>query len=168
MKLTLEILFQTDESDDSDDEDPEHWDIPATSLDDELGIDVEPAPLKTVNSLLFYFVYAILYLQVVHHISDNGVEHLLRFLFRFFQVLGVNVNSQLLAEFCVGFPPSLYLARKLVKLDRDDFKRFAVCRLALLCTIFFIVFLKGMVSGMENFVKLKIKYVVRWLNAIQP
>ena len=127
MKLTLEILFQTDESDDSDNEDPEHWDIPATSLDDELGIDVEPAPLKTVNSLLFYFVYAILYLQVVHHISDNGVEHLLRFLFRFFQVLGVNVNSQLLAEFCVGFPPSLYLARKLVKLDRDDFKRFAVC-----------------------------------------
>lgn len=71
-------------------------------------------------------MYAILYLQVDHHISDNGVEHLLRFLFRSFQVLGVDLNCQPLAEFCVGFPLSLYLAGKLVKLDRDDFKRFAV------------------------------------------
>lgn len=42
-------------------------------------------------------------------------------------MLGANVNNQLLTEFCIAFPPSLYMARKLINLARDDFKRLAVC-----------------------------------------
>ncbi|XP_061191615.1 uncharacterized protein LOC133199799 [Saccostrea echinata] len=119
---------ETEDNDDADDDDePEDWDIPADCLDDDLGIDVQPSPLKTINSLLFCVVYAILYLQAVHHISDNGIEYLLRFLFKIFLIFGTNVNNQLLSEFCIGFPPSLYLARKFLKLDRDDFKRYTVC-----------------------------------------
>lgn len=119
--------MDNEEDDDDDDDEPEHWDIPANLLDDDLGISVHPTPLKTINGFLFCVVYAILYLQAVHHISDNGVEYLLRFLFKIFQIFGANVNNQLLSEFCIAFPPSLYLARKLLKLDRDDFKRYTVC-----------------------------------------
>lgn len=114
-------------SDDENDDEPEHWDIPANLLDNELGIDVQQTSVKKINSVLYCVVYAILYIQVIHHISDSCVEHLLQFLFRIFQVFGADINNQVLAEFCIGFPPSLYLARKLLKLDRDDFKRFVVC-----------------------------------------
>lgn len=70
--------MDNEEDDDDDDDEPEHWDIPANLLDDDLGISVHPTPLKTINGFLFCVVYAILYLQAVHHISDNGVEYLLR------------------------------------------------------------------------------------------
>ena len=115
-------------SDESSDEDDEvHWDIDPDSLDEDLGIGSRPSRMKTVNNFLYYIVYAILYIQVVHHISDNGIEYILKFLFYIFQIFGVHVNNQLLSEFCIAFPPSLYMARKLLKIDRDDFKRYAVC-----------------------------------------
>ena len=116
---------EEDEEDDADE--PEHWEEQGDAVEEDLGIDVHPTPMKKINSLLFNVVYAILYLQVIHHISDNGAEYLLDFFFKIFQMFGANVNSSLLTEFCVGFPPSLYLARKLIKLDRDSFKRYAVC-----------------------------------------
>lgn len=113
-------------------------------------------------------MYAILYLQAVHHISDNGVEYLLRFLFKIFQIFGANVNNQLLSEFCIAFPPSLYLARKLLKLDRDDFKRYTVCPSCHTLYDIFDCVVEKMVSGMKNSVRQKLKCVVNLLSVTHP
>lgn len=71
-------------SDDENDDEPEHWDMTVNRLDNELGIDVQQTSVKKINSVLYCVVYAILYIQVIHHISDSCVEHLLHFLFRNF------------------------------------------------------------------------------------
>ncbi|KAJ8322122.1 hypothetical protein KUTeg_000593 [Tegillarca granosa] len=64
----------------------------------------------------------------VCHVSDNGIEWLLRFLFQFFNILSLKVNHGLLTEFIMIFPTSMYMLRKLMTLDRDNFERFVVCR----------------------------------------
>ena len=61
--------------------------------------------MKKLFRLLYNVVYAILYHQVIHHISDDGARYLLRFLFKICQMFGANFHSSLLTEFCVGFPP---------------------------------------------------------------
>lgn len=52
-------------------------------------------------------------------------------------MFGVNVNNQFLFEFCIVFLLSLYFVRKLLKLDRDDFKCYIVC---LFCYILYDIF----------------------------
>lgn len=129
-----------------------------------MDISVHPTPLKTIYEFLFCVVYGILYLQAVHHISNNGVEYLLWFGSNIFQIVGTNVNNQLLFEFCIVFSPSLLLARKLLKLDRDDFKRYTVCsschNLYDICDCV----VEKMVSGLENSVRQKLKCVVYLLS----
>ena len=60
-------------------------------------------------------------------LSNNGLEWLLRFLFQFLHLLGVTCNCEYLVEFCAMFPTSLYVLRKIVDLDRDDFVKYVVC-----------------------------------------
>ena len=60
-------------------------------------------------------------------ISDNGLEWLLRFMFQFLHLLGVTCRCENLVAFCAMFPTSLFVLRKLVHLDRDDFVKYVVC-----------------------------------------
>ncbi|KAJ8315783.1 hypothetical protein KUTeg_007933, partial [Tegillarca granosa] len=117
------------ESEDEDDV-PETWDsILEEEVDEDLGILVNRrSGLKSLNDLMFWLLYFILYWQSVCHVSDNGIEWLLRFLFQFFNILSLKVNHGLLTEFIMIFPTSMYMLRKLMTLDRDNFERFVVCR----------------------------------------
>ena len=59
-------------------------------------------------------------------IEDNGLEWLLRFMFQFFQVIGITCKSKYLCQMALVFPSSLYLLQKFVNLKRDTVK-YSVC-----------------------------------------
>lgn len=48
-------------------------------------------------------------------------------MFQFLHLLGVTTNNEHLIEIAVMVPSSLYLLRKFVTLDRDNFTKYAVC-----------------------------------------
>lgn len=101
----------------------------------DIGTADEPLPeprristvLQSVNSLVCWLVYFLLFWQATCKISDNGLEWLLHFLFQFLHTLGVTCNNEYLTEMALIFPSSLYLLRQYVKLDRDSFTKYAVC-----------------------------------------
>ena len=72
-----------------------------------------------------YFIK--LFWQAWCKISDNGLEWLLRFMFKFFHAIGITCNSEYLCQMSLIFPSSLYLLRKFVRIKRDNFVKFAVC-----------------------------------------
>lgn len=82
---------------------------------------------KHISEILMFFVGMLLYWQTVHHVSDNGLDYLLRNLFVFFQTLGLQIDNSYFRNFCMALPPSLYMAHKFLNLDRDNFKRYVVC-----------------------------------------
>lgn len=82
---------------------------------------------KHISEILMFFVCMLLYWQTVHHVSDNGLDYLLRNLFVFFQTLGLQIDNSYFRNFCMALPPSLYMAHKFLNLDRDNFKRYVVC-----------------------------------------
>ena len=103
---------QSDDDDDtSEDEDPEIW--PETSpdcVDNDLGVHERPEKAD-VNNILIFFVGMLLYWQVMHHVSDNGLDYLIKNLFTFFQALGLYISDAFFRNFCIALPPSLYMAR---------------------------------------------------------
>jgi len=82
---------------------------------------------QAVTSLVSWFVYFLLFWQTTCKLSDNGLEWLLRFIFQFLHTVGVSSNNEYLIEIAIIFPSSLYLLRRFVKLDRDNFTKYAVC-----------------------------------------
>ena len=118
-------------------EEPEFWEgIPEEILNDIQSVgQEEPLPeprhkssvTKKLTSLLQCFVLFMLLWQANCKLSNNGLEWLLRFLFQFLHLLGVTCNCEYLVEFCAMFPTSLYVLRKIVGLDRDDFVKYVVC-----------------------------------------
>ncbi|KAJ8315757.1 hypothetical protein KUTeg_007907 [Tegillarca granosa] len=121
-----------DDTEEEMDEDvsPETWEnLSEEDLNEDLGLPVQTrSGIKNVNDLLFWFLFFILYWQSIFHLSDCGIELLLKFLFQFFNVLHLKIDHFLLAEFSVVFPTSVYMLRKLLKLDRDNFERYVVCQ----------------------------------------
>ena len=83
--------------------------------------------IQWLTSLVQWFLYFILLWQAICKISDSGLEWLLHFMSQFFHVLGTACNSEYLSRMALMFPTSLYLLRKFVVLDRDDFTKLAVC-----------------------------------------
>lgn len=86
-----------------------------------------PTSLQKVNSLIFWFVYFLLIWQATCHLSDNGLAWLLRFLVSWLKVLGIEVSNEVFEKLILSFPGSLYLVRKFLNLDRDEFNKFVVC-----------------------------------------
>ena len=118
----------------SDEEDPEDWHEEVDDLLQDLASD-EPLPeptqhqssIQALTTLLQWFIYFLLFWQATCKISDNGLEWLLRFMFQFLHVVGITCNSDYLCEMALMLPSSLYLLRKFVNLERDNFVKFAVC-----------------------------------------
>lgn len=86
-----------------------------------------PTSLQKANSLIFWFVYFLLIWQATCHLSDNGLAWLLRFLVSWLKVLGIEVSNEVFEQLILTFPGSLYLVRKFLNVDRDDFTKFVVC-----------------------------------------
>jgi len=125
----------SDSNSKSDEEAEEVWDgVLPESLNNDIG---NPPPIpeariqqtktQKVNSLIFWFVYFLFIWQVTCHISDNGMAWFLRFFIQWLKVLNVEVSNEFLDQIVIAFPGSLYLIRKILHLDRDDFNKFVVC-----------------------------------------
>ncbi|XP_070551750.1 uncharacterized protein [Ptychodera flava] len=145
---TEETTTCSSDSDNSDDElesedDPEEWNSKVHPLDlqdliddsghisqdnrDSLEIhsnrhqDITPKH----TALITWLLYFILVWQTANYISWNAIDHLLRFLCMWMKCVFEEHPSML--SLYAFFPSSLYLMRKFLKLDRDDFQKFAVC-----------------------------------------
>ena len=125
----------SDDSDDNDDHGkPSHWD--GVSLEEMMG-DVASDPLpppghsltevQKVKSVIQWLCFFLIYWQLACHISDNGLEWLLRFFYQFLSIINCNIGSPFLHELLAIFPTSVYLLRKLISLDRDNFTKYVVC-----------------------------------------
>ena len=91
----------------------------------------EPTPKQSrthkLTALVQWLVYFILMWQSLCKLSDNGLEYLLQFFFQFFRILSNLSGCEYLEELMTIIPPSLYLLRKFVNLNRDNFVKYAVC-----------------------------------------
>lgn len=52
---------------------------------------------------------------------------MLRFLLQFFKIIHVHAPTDILVELIVIFPTSLYMLRKCLALDRNNFTKYVVC-----------------------------------------
>lgn len=79
---------------------------------------------KLVNLItwMFYFIYL---WKCVNVISDNALNTLLYFLYSIFQLM--SLQDQLLAAALHVIPTSVYMLRRFLLVDRDNFERFIVC-----------------------------------------
>ena len=113
---------------------PSHWN--GISLEDMMQ-DLDPEPLpepnaspskaQRVTALIQWMCFFMIYWQLVCHISDNGLEWLLSFIYQFLKIINANINSVFLKEILVVFPTSMYMLRKVIKLDRDNFTKYVAC-----------------------------------------
>ena len=83
--------------------------------------------VQKVSAIIQWLCFFLIYWQLVCHISDNGLECLLCFFYQFLQVINCSIDSIFLKELLVIFPTSVYMVRKVICLDRDDFTKYAVC-----------------------------------------
>ena len=72
-------------------------------------------------------LYFILIWQSITNLSDNGLTWLLQSLFHFLQALNVHIPDEILVELIAVFPCSLYMVRKYLNLNRDNFTKYVVC-----------------------------------------
>lgn len=84
--------------------------------------------LQQATALIQWLCFFLVYWQLACHISDNGLEWLLSFIAKFLGVVNINVESLFLGEMLVLFPTTMYMVRKRIALDRDDFTKFVVCQ----------------------------------------
>lgn len=70
--------------------------------------------LSCINLLLRWLCCFILYWQVVTCVSDTAVEWLLLFLGKFFEIFGNGLDSELLNNFILYFPTSIYMLHMLL------------------------------------------------------
>ena len=130
----MESECDSQSCDGSDEEDPYVWNGEGEDFLQDITND-EPLPepkrhqssIEVITILLQWLVYFLLFWQATCKISDNGLEWLLRFMFKFLHSVGVSCNSQYVCQMALMFPSSLFLLRKFVHLKRDNFVKFAVC-----------------------------------------
>ena len=76
-------------------------------------------------------LYFLLIWQSITNLSDNGLtwllQLLLQLLFHFLQALNIHIPDEILAELIAVFPCSLYMVRKYLNINRDNFTKYVVC-----------------------------------------
>ena len=128
-----ESSSETGEDSESDDRptDVEVWDLDSrdvvedfdsVAIGDDHVQDLEDSSLrKTIRwVMLFIFLWASFY-----GVSANAVGHLIKFFHTLLDSL--SHYSAFIASLAALFPPSIYLAKKYLKLDKENFSRFVVC-----------------------------------------
>lgn len=78
--------------------------------------------------LVFWLLLFLVSWQSGFSVTDSAVEMLLKFLSRFFWLVGTFAENSLIAELAKRFPNTLYKLRKhLGLLNNDDFVKYVVC-----------------------------------------
>ena len=88
--------------------------------------EVPQGRLKKVKSIIEWLCFFIVYWQLMSHVSDNGLEWLLSFIYQFLRVINLTVES-VLKHILVMFPTTMYMVRKLIRIDRDNFTKYVAC-----------------------------------------
>ena len=79
------------------------------------------------NSKLVEFIKSLLIWQNKYSLSDSCLLALIYSIKVFLTSLNIIVGSEFLNHFIEELPDTMYSARKLVDLDRDDFEQYVVC-----------------------------------------
>ena len=79
------------------------------------------------NSKLVEFIKSLLIWQNKYSLSDSCLLALIYLIKVFLTSLNIIVGSEFLNHFIEELPDTMYSARKLVDLDRDDFEQYVVC-----------------------------------------
>ena len=93
----------------------------------------QPSPLSTnqqrTRIILTWIVYFVLVWQYKNYVSDNAIEQLLNFVQQLLFCIGelIKDHTELCIVLATNLPTSLYSARKLLKIDRDNFQQYVVC-----------------------------------------
>ncbi|XP_035679990.1 uncharacterized protein LOC118418252 [Branchiostoma floridae] len=97
-------------------------------------------PVITVVTWLLTFLVI---WQAHYHVSNNGLEHLMSFLFPVLESLGVDSS-------CLQGLSSLYLTCKVLSIDRDNFTKYCVCPNPKCCKLYPMDKLYEVVNGVER------------------
>ena len=88
----------------------------------------QPSPISTnqqhTRVILTWIVYFVLVWQYKNYVSDNAIEQLLKFVQQLLFCIGelIKDHTELCIVLATNIPTSLYSARKLLKIDRDNFQ----------------------------------------------
>lgn len=88
----------------------------------------QPSPMSTnqqrTRVILTWIVYFVLLWQYKNYVSDNAIEQLLKFVQQLLFCIGelIKDHTELCIVLATNIPTSLYSARKLLKIDRDNFQ----------------------------------------------
>ena len=86
---------------------------------------------KQGKIILNWLVYFILLWQYKNYVSDNAIEHMLKFLQQLFHCIGSlvqqHIDLELFLVLAANIPTTLYSARKLLNIERDCFEKYVVC-----------------------------------------
>lgn len=94
---------------------------------------LQPSPMSTnqqrTGVILTWIVYFVLAWQYKNYVSDNAIEQLLKFVQQLLFCIGelIKDHTELCIVLATNIPTSLYSARKLLKIDRDNFQQYVVC-----------------------------------------
>lgn len=79
--------------------------------------------------ILTWLVYFVLVWQYKNYISDSAIEQMLKFVQQLLFCIGQLIKNH--TDFCLvlatNLPTTLYSARKMLKIDRDNFLQYVVC-----------------------------------------
>ena len=93
----------------------------------------QPLPPRTSQQhsriILAWLVYFVLVWQYKNYISDNAIEQVLKFVQQLLLCIGqlIKDHTELCLVLATNLPTTLYLARKMLKIDRDNFIQYVVC-----------------------------------------
>lgn len=82
---------------------------------------------KDAGSSISFLSSALLKWQTIYSVSDRCILSLFKIIKTLLSTLNVVIRSDLLSEIIEGIPMTLYSARKIIDLDRDDFEQFMTC-----------------------------------------
>ena len=77
-------------------------------------------------ALVQWFVWFLLHMQAIYHLTDRVADLFIRFIKAFFSVLGCLYSS--CYEIGQKFPTTLYSAHKFLGFNKKQFQRYAVCK----------------------------------------
>ena len=110
----------------SDSDGEEVWDDSALPPEDDFIIRPRE-DTRIMPMAIQYTVFALLIWQTKFSISDSACEALLGIFRLMLCVVQVFINSEVLKSVLDNFPTSLYLIRKRLGIERDNFEKFVVC-----------------------------------------
>ena len=103
----------------------EHSDLTVLEKTRREGESDRKSPYYKQRVLVLWLLYFLCLWKSLNMVSNNALNSMLIFLFNFFKLL--SYEDPYVAAMLTVFPTSLYLARKMLGIDRDNFEHYVVC-----------------------------------------